>query len=260
MDLGLSGQTALITGGSKGIGFATAAALLAEGCSVILAARSSKDLQSARSILEQRFKKLPAVFGLDSASEDNRIGLLQAHEEVDILINCAGAIPGGAIDAVNSARWREAWDSKVFGYIDLTRAYYARMKQRKRGVIVNVIGIAGERPDAHYIAGCAGNAALISFTKALGGTSLYDGVRVVGVNPGPVSTQRLINLQKGIASTKFGDENRWPELFSALPMQRAATPEEIADTIAFLASERSSYTSGTVVNVDGGLSGRNPLI
>ena len=85
-------------------------------------------------------------------------------------------------------------------------------------------------------------------------------MRVVGINPGPVSTQRLVKLQKEIAKTKFGDENRWPELFNSLPMQRAATPEEIADAVAFLASKRSSYTSGTVLNVDGGLSGRNPLI
>ncbi len=260
MDLGLSGQTALVTGGSKGIGYATAATLIAEGCNVVLAARSRDALQSARAALEEKFKAATAVFAFDSASPGDRADILRAHPEIDILINCAGAIPGGTIDAVDAARWREAWDSKVFGYIDLTRDYLARMRQRKRGVIVNVIGIAGERPDAQYVAGCTGNAALIAFTRALGGSSLYDGVRVVGVNPGPVSTQRLVNLQKGIAKTKFGDENRWPELFNTMPMQRPATPEEIADSIAFLASSRSSYTSGTVLNVDGGLSGRNPLI
>lgn len=260
MDLGLNGRTALVTGGSKGIGFAVAAALMGEECEVVLAARSPEGLENARDRLVQRFGRPVSIFSFDSASPADRTALVGAHPDIDILVNCAGAIPGGTVGDVDSARWRAAWESKVFGYIDLARDHYMQMKRRRRGVIVNVIGVAGERPDAHYIAGCAGNAALIAFTKALGGASLFDGVRVVGVNPGPVSTDRLITLQKGVAKAKFGHEERWPELFAALPMQRAATPEEIADTVLFLASSRSSYTSGAVLNVDGGLSGRNPLL
>lgn len=260
MDLGFSGQTALITGGSKGIGFAIATALMGEQCNVILAARSLENLEQARDTLEKRFDRRPSVFAFNSASSDDRLALVRAHPHVDILVNCAGAIPGGDVHKVDATQWRAAWDSKVFGYIDLSRDFYAGMRERKHGVIVNVIGIAGERPDSHYIAGCTGNAALIAFTKSLGGASLFEGIRVVGVNPGPVSTERLIILQKGIAKAKFDDESRWPELFRSLPMQRAATPEEIADTVAFLASKRSSYTSGAVFNVDGGLAGRNPLI
>lgn len=260
MDLGFAGQTALIAGGSKGIGLAVAAGLMSEKCEVILAARSADDLRFAGRALKDKFNTIPATFSFNSASAEEREALILKHPDIDILINCAGAIPAGAVDAIDDTRWREAWDTKVFGYINLTRDYFAKMKKRNRGVIVNVIGIAGERPDAHYIAGCSGNAALVAFTKSLGGASLYDGIRVVGVNPGPVSTDRLIKLQMGIAEAKFGDASRWRELLQSLPMKRAATPEEIANTVIFLASERSSYTSGTVFNVDGGLASRNPLL
>lgn len=260
MDLGLSDQTALISGGSKGIGFAIANSLMAEDCNVILAGRSADDLQTAARSLEERFKRKAVISPFNAASPEERDQLVIKYPEIDILINCAGAIPAGAIDSIDDRRWRETWDTKVFGYINLARDYFVKMKQRRRGVIINIIGIAGERPDANYIAGCTGNAALIVFTKSLGGSSLYDGIRVVGVNPGPVATDRLIQLQKATAKSKFGDETRWPELLQSLPMQRAAKPEEIADTVVFLASKRSSYTSGTIVNVDGGLASRNPLL
>jgi NAD(P)-dependent dehydrogenase (short-subunit alcohol dehydrogenase family) len=260
MDLGLSGQTALISGASKGIGFATAETFAAEGCSVVLAARSAADLEVAATSLERRFKQRPKTFQFDVSSSKQRNELVIAHPGIDVLVNCAGAIPPGTVESIDDSRWREAWETKVFGYINLTRAYFAKMKERGCGVIVNIIGIAAERPDADYIAGCTGNAALVTFTKSLGGSSLYNGVRVVGINPGPVGTERLIRLQKATAKTKLGDEARWPELLQSLPMQRAAKPEEIADMVAFLASKRSSYVSGTVVTIDGGLSSRNPLL
>jgi NAD(P)-dependent dehydrogenase (short-subunit alcohol dehydrogenase family) len=124
-------------------------------------------------------------------------------------------------------------------------------------VIVNDIGAAGERFDFNYIAGSAGNAALMAFTRALGGRSLQDNIRVVGINPGPVETDRIVSLMKRQAEAQFGDANRYPELMSRFPLGRAAKPREIADMMAFLASERSGYTSGVIVTIDGGISARN---
>ena len=155
---------------------------------------------------------------------------------------------------MDEARWRHAWELKVFGYINLTRAIYAHMKARGRGVIVNDIGAAGERMDASYIAGSTGNAALYAFTRALGGRALRDGVRVVGVSPGPVETDRLVARMKAAARTRFGDETRFRELMAGYPLGRAAKPREIADLMAFLASDRSAYTTGVVFTVDGGFS------
>jgi len=114
--------------------------------------------------------------------------------DIDILVNNAGDIPGGSIDKIDEATWRHAWELKVLRYINLTRAIYAQMKARGHGVIINDIGAAGEKFDANYICGSAGNAALMAFTRALGGKSLADNIRVVGINPGPVGTDRHVTL------------------------------------------------------------------
>ncbi|RPH63952.1 MAG: SDR family oxidoreductase, partial [Burkholderiales bacterium] len=113
---------------------------------------------------------------------------------------------------------------------------------------------------AGYIAGAAGNAALMAFTRALGGNSAEVGVRVVGVNPGPVATDRLVGLMRKEAATRFGDPERWTELARGFPFGRAATVEEIAATVVLLASDLSSYTTGTIVTIDGGMVNRGSLI
>jgi NAD(P)-dependent dehydrogenase (short-subunit alcohol dehydrogenase family) len=243
MDLNLKGKRALVTGGSKGIGRACAEVLAAEGCSVLVAARNPQPGPGAKAIdLSQR-----------GAAE----ALAAWAGELDILVNNAGAIPGGDLLRVDEDTWRRAWDLKMFGYLNLCRQVYARMKARKSGVIVNILGNAGEKLDASYIAGSTANAGLMAFTRALGGASHADGIRVVGVNPGPVATDRLKGLFRQRAEAKFGDPERYPELFAGMSFGRPATPEEIAWMVAFLASERSAYTTGCVVTIDGGLASRS---
>jgi len=176
--------------------------------------------------------------------------------DLDILVNNAGAIPGGDVLKVDEETWRRAWDLKVFGYINLSRAVYAAMKRKGRGVIVNVIGSAGEKMNAAYIAGSTANAGLMAFTRALGGASHADGIRVVGINPGPIATDRLISLHKQMAQTKLGDASRYEELFKDMSFGRPGKPEEVAAAVAFLASERSAYTSGCILTIDGGAAAR----
>jgi len=256
MDLKLAGRTALVTGASKGIGLAIAQWFAREGCHLRLAARSKDLLEREAAEIRKSAKVEVQVFALDLSQDAGRGKLIQACPEVDILINNAGDIPAGPIEEVDDAAWRAGWDLKVFGYVALTRHYLAKMKARKRGVIVNVIGAAGERPIPAYVAGSMGNASLMSMTLALGAASPEYGVRVLGVNPGPVATDRVMKISRKRAKAMLGDEERYAELLKKNPFGRPATVEEIAASVVFLASDLSSYTSGTIVTIDGGMSKR----
>jgi NAD(P)-dependent dehydrogenase (short-subunit alcohol dehydrogenase family) len=252
MDLGLRGRKALVTGASKGIGRACAEVLAEEGCDVVLVSRTAADLEAVRAKIAGEHNVSVRYFALDLSDSRNVDKLAAECADTDLLVNNAGAIPGGNIAQIDEARWREAWDLKVFGYINMTRRFYALMAERKKGVIVNILGAAGENPDFDYIAGSSGNASLMAFTRAMGGTAPRDGLRVIGINPGPVMTERLITLTKTRARDRLGDENRWEELMKGYAFGRAAKPEEIAWMAAFLASDRSGYTTGSIITIDGG--------
>jgi NAD(P)-dependent dehydrogenase (short-subunit alcohol dehydrogenase family) len=253
MDLKLSGKTALITGGSRGIGLAVAKAMAAEGVRLHLAARTAKDLEAAKATLHQSFGADVTIHPGDGGKSETMQKLAAAvPPDLDILVNNAGAIPVGTLAQLEEPRWREAWELKLFGYINLTRTIYARMKARRKGVIINVLGAAGERPTASYIAGSTANAGLMAFTQALGGQSTDDGIRVVGVNPGLIATDRMKDMMSARAQKELGDAARWRELIGDRPFGRPGEPEEVADVVTFLASERAGYVSGTIVTVDGG--------
>lgn len=254
MDLHLTGKRVLITGASKGIGAAAAEAFAEEGCHLRLAARNGEQLKALADRLRAKHEIDASVHVVDLRQADDLAKLAKDASDIDILVNNAGDIPGGSIDKIDEATWRHAWELKVFGYINLTRMIYAQMKARGHGVIVNDIGAAGEKFDANYICGSAGNAAIMAFTRALGGKSLADNIRVVGINPGPVGTDRHVTLLKTRAKHQFGDETRYTEFQKSLPQGRPAHAREIADLMAFLASDRSGYTSGVIFTVDGGIS------
>lgn len=259
MELDLNGKTALITGASKGIGLALAHVLAEEGCHLHLAARSEDAMQAAKQQLEAQHNVTVTVHALDLSKTEAMEKLARDVGHIDILVNNAGDMPAGSLDVVDDDAWRKGFDLKVFGYITLSRAFYKKMKGRD-GVIVNVIGNSGENWDASYIAGSTGNAALMSFTKALGGASLNDGVRVVGVNPGPVATDRMLKIMRRKAIDMLGDEERWEELFDKYPGKRPATAKEVADLCAFLASPLAGYITGTIVTIDGGIASRGSVI
>jgi 3-oxoacyl-[acyl-carrier protein] reductase len=147
----------------------------------------------------------------------------------------------------------------VFGYINLTRSICRTMRERRAGAIINIVGYAGERLFSRYLIGSTGNAALMAFSRSVGSQSPDFGVRVVAVNPGYTATDRAESLLRTIAGSRFGSAERWRDVERDLdlPFGRMAKPSEVADVVAFLASPRASYVSGTVVTVDGGAAHRN---
>jgi NAD(P)-dependent dehydrogenase (short-subunit alcohol dehydrogenase family) len=259
MDLELRGKKVLITGASKGIGLACAHAFAAEGAArVHIASRSESALQAASDAIRAKNKTDVSIHAADLGVTQNAVALGEACADVDILVNNAGAIPQGSLTQLSDEKWRRGWELKVFGFVNLTREIYKRMCERGSGVIVNVIGVAGERHRSNYIAGTSGNAALIAFTRALGSESVDHGVRVVGVNPGRILTERQIDHMQDQAEKDFGDRNRWKEILAqvseTLPFKRTGDPSEVADLVAFLASARAAYISGTVITIDAGQS------
>ena len=254
MDLGLKDKTVLVTGGSRGIGYETALAFAREGARPILASRDDASLQRAAGAIHAETGIGADIFAADLAQDEARIALAERHPGIDILVNNAGAIPGGGLADIPMQRWHEAWALKVFGYIHLSQLYVERMKARRTGVIVNIIGRGGRAVRPDYICGAAGNAALIGFTNALGAETPGYGVRVFGINPSPTLTDRVVGLYRARAASKFGDEERWSELLDqgGMPFGRLKKPAEVGALAAMLCAPQVEYLSGTVIDMDGG--------
>ena len=185
MDLKLAGKTALITGGSKGIGRAAAETLAGEGCNVIIVSRSADALAAAKSAIVQKTNVRVDTVAADLSDSSKVDQLARDYPGIDILVNNAGAIPGGTLLNVDEATWRKAWDLKVFGYVNMCRAFYALMQKRKQGVIVNVVGNAAQTHDPEYICGVAGKRRSPLSPNRSAASARKDGIRVVAINPGP---------------------------------------------------------------------------
>src|SRR5262249_22122142 len=138
MDLGLRGRRVLITGGSQGIGYAVAKGFLDEGCDVVIAARDPTRLDQAVATLSAQAVGRGSAKSIDLALRGAAEALADAYPETDILVNNAGAVPIGDIFEIDETRWRAAWDLKVFGFVNLTRAMYARMRGHPPKAIVNI--------------------------------------------------------------------------------------------------------------------------
>jgi NAD(P)-dependent dehydrogenase (short-subunit alcohol dehydrogenase family) len=259
MDLKLSGQHVLITGGSKGIGLACAQGFLREGAKVSLVSRSSGNLDTALAalLLEQPDSK--ARIGLFAAdlkvpAEAER-ALMQAealYGPVDVLVNSAGAAQRTVPDELNAQVWRDAMDAKFFTYVHMIDLVVKKMGQRGQGAIVNIVGAGGKVASSFHLPGGAANAALMLISAGLAAAYGPKGVRINAVNPGSTFTDRLKSgLVTAAKLSAISVEEALQQATQKYPLGRLAQPEEIADAVLFLASPRASYVTGVILAMDG---------
>lgn len=252
MDLQLAGRHVLVTGASKGIGFACALGFLQEGARVSLISRSEDGLTLAAARLEETLPeatKRISVFAADlqdaAAARSALDAAEAAHGAVDILVNCAGAAKRAAPVDLTPQAWYDAMQAKYFTYIHMMDPLVKRMGQRGCGVIINIVGAGGKVANPMHLAGGAANAALMLVSAGLAAAYAGKGVRINAINPGQVLTERL--RQRLDAETRPGPGQPGEKL----PLGRPAEPEEIANVAVFLASPRASYVTGAIVAMDG---------
>jgi len=259
MELGLAGKTVLVTGGSKGIGRATAHVMAAEGARVLICSRNQAALDEAvSSIRKDTGKNVEAISADLSTLEGVQWTAAEAVRRLgrlDILVNNAGAIKGGDFLTMPDEEWTSGWSLKLLGYIRMARAVFPRMREQGGGRIVNVVGMAARNPAATYMTGGAANAALINFTKALADLGAPSNILATAVSPGPVKTERWDNLQRQQAEAAGQDLQAYiKEQNRSFPLGRIALAEEVADLVCFLASKRASFLTGIAITLDGGIS------
>jgi NAD(P)-dependent dehydrogenase (short-subunit alcohol dehydrogenase family) len=253
MLLNLEDKVVLVTGGSKGIGFACAQVFAAEGARVAICSRSADSLAEAR-------RRLPSIVtrAADLRDAAAAAAMVDAVEEalgpIDVLVNSAGAARRTPPDELTPEAWRAAMDAKYFTTINVVDPVIKRMSARVSGVIVTVIGNGGKVASTSHLPGGSANAALMLATAGLGAAYAGKGVRVVGVSPGLTDTGRVAEgmLAEARMAGISPDEAR-RRAVARLPLGRLASPGEIADAVVFLASERASYISGVTVSLDGAL-------
>ena len=257
MELGIAGRVAIVTGGSRGIGRAVAERLCREGARVALCARNRDSLAEARRALEAIGGQVLAVEAdlTEPAAADRVVeATAAAWGRIDILVNNAGAARGIPFDELTQDLWLENLQLKLFGYLRMARLVLPHLRRNGWGRIVNVAGLAGLQPSPLTMPVGLNNAGILNVMKALADGEAANHILVTTVCPGPILTERQTRLLQDAARTKGTSlEAAQREATSAIPLGRMGRPEEVADVVAFLASERASYITGSLVLVDGGL-------
>ncbi len=256
MELELAGKVAIVSGGSKGIGRAAALGFVKEGASVVVCARGRQALDATIDAVgpagRERIVAVAADLTDPAAIQRVVDSAISEFGRIDILVNNAGSARPGDFQKISDDDWKLDFELKFFGYVRMARAAMARMAERKSGVIVNVIGTGGLIPSAGYMVGGAANAALNHFTKALAGEGAKHGVRVVGINPGPILTERLQLFLEQRAREAGGTRGTDEILRRMTPLGRPGNADEVADLILFLASPRAAFIHGANITIDGG--------
>ena len=258
MDLGIKGRAAIVTGASRGIGRETARQFLEEGVRVMICGRNAETLEKSRAELAQQTGGEVHATVADMTQEADITRLVDAAKQkfgtVDILINNAGQMYSGRFAAMTDAGLKEQFETKIFGFLRAIRLVYPIMKAQKWGRIVNIIGGAGKEPDPYMFGSGITNSGLLNITKSLSTEFGEDNVLVNAVCPGWVATnlwqRNAQGLQQELQAKTEEEARRLAARKNSL--NRFGKPEELANAIVFLCSERSSYITGVSLNLDGG--------
>jgi NAD(P)-dependent dehydrogenase (short-subunit alcohol dehydrogenase family) len=245
LDLGLRERVCLITGSTGGIGLATAQLLVEEGAQVVTCGRGE-----APGVGEA----LHVRADLSLAGEPER-AVAQAGE-LDVLVNNVGYAEQRGFLELTDEQWDDAWQLNVMSYVRAIRATVPRMRERGRGVIVNVSSTAGKRPSTGMPEYSVTKAAVLSLSRLVADLYAGDGIRCNAITPGPVATEAWLGdgglADQQAARTGKTREQALQDVGAGRPLGRLAEPEEMAAVIAFLCSDRSSYVTGAAWSADGG--------
>lgn len=258
MDLELEDKAVVVTGGSRGIGFACAAAFLAEGARVALVSRSAAHLEVAAARLHSAGDCPPLALLADLSRPEEAARMADEATaslgKIHVLVNCAGAARRAAPEALSAADWHAAMDAKYFTYIHAMDALLPRLASGGGGAVVNVIGMGGRMATPIHLPGGAANAALMLASVGLAGVYGPKGVRINAINPGAVMGERLeAALALEVQRSGLTREQVLTAGQAKVPLGRYATGEDIAQVALFLASARAAYLTGAIIPMDGGL-------
>jgi NAD(P)-dependent dehydrogenase (short-subunit alcohol dehydrogenase family) len=257
MDLQLEGKTALVTGGSEGIGKGITLALAKEGVDVAICARRKDVLEkTAADIAKQTNRKIVAIPADLRKDADAKNFIEQAHKalgRIDIMINNAGSAAGGVIEHLTEDDWDKGLQLKFMGYVRCLRYALPIMVKQGGGRVVNLIGNDGVKPSYWEICPGAANAAGQNLTLSLAGQYGKNGISFCAVNPGPVRTERWVGLVNAMSrDMKLSYEQADQLAPSSIPMGRIAEVEEVANLVVMLASPLMHMVNGTMIEIDGG--------
>lgn len=259
LELNLVGKTAIVTGGSAGIGFATAKALYSEGVSVAIVARDPERLETAanaiRELPNQGNKVIAISADLTQPESIEKVvsQTLETFGQIDILINNAGSARAGSFLDLDDQTFLDAWNLKLLGYIRLVKAIVPEQIRRKDGRIVNIIGGAGRTPRPNFLPGGTTNAALLNFTRGISKELAQHNIRINAISPGLTATERAEQLAiQQAQSSNISVEEIKAQSLKAIPLGKLVQPEEIANLALFLVSNLAASITGAEIIVDGG--------
>jgi 3-oxoacyl-[acyl-carrier protein] reductase len=257
MELGLQEKVALVTGGSEGIGFATARRLALEGARVAILSRSREKLERAAAAIERESGLEPLLIAGDASRAETAgaaVEQVAAHfGRLHILVNNAGTAAAGPFAQVEDNLWQQDLDLKLLGAVRFARAAIPHLRAAGGGAIVNVTAIGGKAPGALSMPSSVSRAAGLAMTKALSQECGPFGIRVNAVCIGLIRSEQIENGWRRTAPHLSWEEYS-RDRSRGIPLGRIGESDEAANVIAFLASDAASYVTGVAVNIDGGTS------